>query len=242
MIEPFIEKYTATILDRPTLNLSKWYSPITGTIRRLSARAPNLSIGTHIFNVSKNGVYLYAIGSAFSLTGSGAAEKADLAISVAKGDALVWDYVSAGAGTVAPPLFFEIDIEPNDVPGRRETIAFETGSLADDATENADVALGSVGLIRKITADRSTRIRLYTTATHRTADAARPIGTDPEDEHGVQMDLYLTPGNLVWDFAQAIPFFDGQSTPTGIVKAAVQNLSGSTSAVAIDFDVTILED
>ncbi len=243
MIVPFIEKYIVEIKSRPTLNLSKFYSPIDGTIRRLSVRLPNASfLGTNKFNVAKNGVYLYATEDAFSQNGSAAVEKADLNISVAKGDSIVWDLIQAGQTGANIPMFFECDIESDDVPGRRETVSHTTASLADAATENSDLALGSAGMIRKITADRSCRIRLYTTSAYRTADAARAIGTDPEGEHGLQMDLYLTPSNLVWDFAQAIPFFDGQSTPTGIVKAAVTNLSGSTDTVAIDFDVSVFED
>lgn len=243
MIEPFIEKYQVEVLRRPTLNLSKWFSPIDGTIRRLSVRSPNQSaIGVHVFNVSLDGVYLYETESAFSMNGPDIVEKADLNIAIAKEAVLTWDLIRLGSGIVSVPLFFEVDIESADLPGRRETISYETASLANAATENSDLALGSFGMIRKVTADRSCRIRLYTTSAARTADASREIGTDPEGEHGVQMDLYLTAGNLVWEMAQAIPFFDGQSTPTGIVKAAIENLSGSTSTVAVDFDVNVTED
>jgi hypothetical protein len=243
MIIPFIEKYNVEQLRRPTLNLSKWFSPIDGTIRRLSVRSPNQpSIGTHIVNVALDGVYLFLIGSAFNVFGTAAVEKTGLSIAVTKGQSLVWDYVSAGSGFLNVPLFFEVDIEPADLPGRSVTVTYTTASLADAATENGSIALGKIGLIKKVTADRAARIRLYTSSAYRTADAARPIGTDPDGEHGVQMDLYLTPSNLVWDMAQAIPFFDGQSTPTGIVYAAIENKSGSTSTVAVNFDVSQIDD
>lgn len=243
MIIPFIEKYNVAILSRPTLNLSKFYSPIDGTITRLSVKAPNQSpIGTHTINVSLNGVYQYLTAAAFLVTGPDAVEKTGLSIAIAKGDPLIWDYIVAGSGNLAVPLFFEVDIEPADLPGRTETVVFTTASLANAATENASIPLGKVGLIKKVSADRSARIRLYPATADRTADAARAIGTDPEDEHGVEMDLYLTPSNLSWHMAQALPFYDGQSTPTGIVYAAIQNKSGSTHSVAVTFEISVIED
>lgn len=243
MIEPFIEKYQVEIKTRPALNLSKWFSPIDGTIRRLSVRLPNQSpLGSHTFNVSLDGVYLYSTETAFIVTSNAIVEKADLNIPIDKEQALTWDLIRVGAGSVTVPMFFEVDIEPADLPGRRETISFETGSLANAATENALIPLGSFGHIRKVTADRSCRIRLYSSAAARTADASRPIGTDPDGEHGLQMDLYLTPSNLVWEMAQAVAYYDGQSTPDGNVFAAIENKSGSTSTVAIDFEVNTVED
>lgn len=244
MIIPFIEKYVATEpLRRPTLNLSKWYSPIDGIIRRLSVRAPNQGvIGTNIFNVQQSGVYLYASGSAFSMNGPSAVEKSALAIAIDKGEPLVWDLIQAGQAGVNTPIFFEIDIEPADLPGRRETVSYTTGSLANLATENADLPLGKSGHILKITADRAARIRLYNSAAYRTADASRVPGVDPTDEEGIQMDLVLEATNLVWDFGIAIPFHDAQATPTGIVKAAIENQSGSTHTVALTIETIQLED
>lgn len=243
MITPFLEKYNVEVKVRPQLNLSKWYSPIDGTIRRLSVKLPNQSpLGSHRINVSLSGVYLYDTADSFLISGPDEVEKTGLTIAVAKGEPITWDLIQVGSGVVSVPMFFQVDIESDDVPGRRETVTFTTGSLANAATENASVPLGSSGLIRKVTADRATRIRLYSSTAARTADAARPIGTDPEGEHGVQMDLYLTGANLVWEMAQAIPYFDGQSTPSGIVYAAIENKSGSTHTVAINFDVSVIED
>lgn len=242
MIIPFIEKYLVDSLLRPTLNLSKFYSPIDGWIRRARVIAPNTSFGTHVFNLQKNGVYLYPTISAWAITANAAAEKTELSIAIAKGDVLTWDLISVGAGFVGVPVYFEIDIEPADLPGRRETISFTSASLANLATDNVDLELGKSGFIWKATADRSARLRLYDSAAYRTADAARPIGTDPEGEHGLQMDIYFPPANLTWDLATMIPFKDAQATPTGIVKAAIENRSGSTSTVDLDFEVIQFED
>lgn len=117
------------MLTRPTLNLSRFYSPFSGTLSRLSVRVPNQSpLGTHIFNISLNGVYLFSIGSAFTIVdGATPAEKTGLAIAVAEDDVVTWDLVSVGSGNVVGPIYFEADIEDGNSP-------LDTGDLDTDGT------------------------------------------------------------------------------------------------------------
>lgn len=237
---PFIDKYV-TRLSSPRNNLAGFSLPWDGTIRAARVRGVNAHGETN-FNFQLDGVYQFAptiSGSLILSTVIHSAEFDGLAIAAAKDSTIRWDAVKV-ASLANGPFFFELDIESAANIGRRETANKTTASLANAATESSTVPLGKFVMLRKVTADRSCRVRLYLSTAHRTADLARPIGTDPEGEAGVLMDLYLTPGNLVWEMAQALPIYD----PLGVgdIVAAVTNLSGSTSTVDLDFDFNITEE
>jgi hypothetical protein len=65
---------------------------------------------------------------------------------------------------------------------------------------DVDGVIGVRGLhaIRLI-ADGSCRVRIYDTAAHRLADAARPIGTLPDDDAGVLLEVVLSAPDAVLD-------------------------------------------
>jgi hypothetical protein len=76
------------------------------------------------------------------------------------------------------------------------------GSLASGASANFTWDVDSGGdyergvHIYRVTASRACRIRLYAASAYRTADLARPIGTDPTGDHGCLLEVVLPAGLL----------------------------------------------
>lgn len=123
----------------------------------------------------------------------------------------------------------------------RETVTVITSSLADDATDNVSIPLGKSFRLLAIETSVAARVRLYATPGDRTADAARPIGTDPTGDHGVILDHATTPGDTEWRFS---PLVDGSSMedpPEANIAAAITNISGSTASIAVTLTFLELE-
>lgn len=116
-------------------------------------------------------------------------------------------------------------------PEARQVTSVITGTLANNGTEYGNVNLALAYRIYALVADRACRVRFYTTSALRLADADRDPGEDPVYEHGVMGDFVFTgPGQLT-----AAPMIDG-FVPSGIsVPYAIQNLSGGSSTVRVDF-------
>ena len=129
------------------------------------------------------------------------------------------------------------------VNARRDEVK-TTASLADQASETGVVTLGKSFLLVKVEADRNCRVRLYSTAAARTADAARPFGTDPTagTQHGVICDLIVTTADsLVWILSPQAPGSCMETVVTRDIPYAIQNLSGATSTVEVTFTVVETE-
>jgi hypothetical protein len=116
----------------------------------------------------------------------------------------------------------------------RDTETITTASLADDAEGTGTVTLAAGYRLLGIEVDRACRVRLYTTSTARTNDAARAVGTDVDTatDHGLVFE-YVAAAAIDVDLS---PLVDGMC-PTGTtVYWAIQNLSGGTSTVEVIFD------
>jgi hypothetical protein len=125
-------------------------------------------------------------------------------------------------------------------PSRADVVK-TTASLADAAVETGTVALGKSFMLLRVMADRACRVRLYTTAQHRTDDASRPIGTDPTGEHGVILDANLVAGNLTLDLAPLALGTCLESSVSVDIPYAIQNKSGATSTVQVTFTAITME-
>lgn len=77
------------------------------------------------------------------------------------------------------------------LPDRR-TENITTASIASDVEVEVNDNLGKRSLVYSAAANRPCRIRAYGKDSHRDADAARPIGTDPDEESGCLMELVFT--------------------------------------------------
>lgn len=109
--EHFTEKYNGGSLSANQANVAGFYSP-GGRITRAAVRAPNVSIGTHYFNLYINGNPQFVpAANGFGVSAAGAAEKTGLAIDTEPGDYVQFDLVQKGSGNVPAPIFFETDID-----------------------------------------------------------------------------------------------------------------------------------
>jgi hypothetical protein len=123
----------------------------------------------------------------------------------------------------------------------RGDVSKTTGVLADLATETGVITLGKSSLIIRFTASCKCRIRLYSTSAWRTADAARPPGTDPTGEHGVMLDINLPTGTLDWDLSPLSLVTNDDVTPVADIYYAIQNTSGVSQAVTVTLTRITLE-
>jgi hypothetical protein len=121
------------------------------------------------------------------------------------------------------------------------TVVGTTASVANNVIDNISMALGKYSMTSKLATDKEARVRVYSTSAYRTADAARPIGTDPTGEHGVLLEVVTTTGNLTIDLAPIANLYDGESSRTGNLSVAVTNMSGGTNTIQVTITNIILE-
>lgn len=121
----------------------------------------------------------------------------------------------------------------------RDTVVLTTASLAINAEEVGTVALGKSFAIIKLVANDDCRIRLYSTAAQRTADAARPIGIAPAPStpHGLICEFVLVASGIGLSFICSPEVYganvDGPAVSN--VYYAVQNRSASTQPISVTF-------
>lgn len=113
----------------------------------------------------------------------------------------------------------------------REQVVYTTSSIADGATEDASVTISPSYRIIRIETDRAARVRVYSSTADRTADASRPVGTDPTGDHGVLLDFVTTVGELDWRLTPAVDGYTEDGTDQ--VPVAIGNLSGAASTVQV---------
>ena len=122
----------------------------------------------------------------------------------------------------------------------RATKAGTTGSLADAAQENLDITGFKGYALLKVQTDRAARVRIYTDAASRTADASRNEGTDPTSDAGVIAEVITTGAETVLISPGAFGF-NNESTPTTTIPCRITNKSGGTSTVVVTLHVLQLE-
>jgi hypothetical protein len=214
----------------------------TGNIVRFDAisTGPVNNNGDFVLDVLVNGVSIWAADLTQRpkiLSGQSAVHVTGLGVAVVVGDIITVRAATVPAGGVGGVLALIVGIDDGAVSGTtRGDVVLTTASLADLATETGTVALGKKFDLLSATADRPCRVRLYTNAAARAADAARPAGTDPDlsTNHGVICDLVFQTGHL---FIETINVA-GQNmdvTTVSNIYYSVINLSGSAHTVQITF-------
>ena len=122
----------------------------------------------------------------------------------------------------------------------RTTKAGTTGSLADAAEENLDITGFKGYALLKVQTDRAARVRIYTDAASRTADASRAEGSDPAADDGVIAEVITTAAETVLISPGAFGF-NNESTPTTTIPCRVTNKSSGASTVTVTLHVLQLE-
>lgn len=114
-----------------------------------------------------------------------------------------WASAAASAGAAPPGAPWVLSAQKGDpgVSEARGTVTTTTAVIASGGAEQGTVALGKSSHILRVAADRACRVRLYTQASKRTADAGRALGTDPTGDHGLALEVVLTPTVLSLDLA-----------------------------------------
>lgn len=116
----------------------------------------------------------------------------------------------------------------------RATASYTTASLANAASETGTITLAKTYRLLRITTDRAARVRLYTTAAKRTADAARAIGVDPTGDHGVVLDYVTTASVLAADLSPVPGGANLETSPSSSISLAITN-QGTTGTVTVTF-------
>ncbi len=110
----------------------------------------------------------------------------------------------------------------------RTSATYTTASLAAGARESGVVPMAPGYRLLRLRTDRLARVRLYATAAHRDADAARAIGTDPTADHGLALD-YVTTATSVLTLS---PLVDGFAD-SAAVPITVDNRDAAAGTVTV---------
>ncbi len=113
--------------------------------------------------------------------------------------------------------------------GIREDVTFSVAALANNATTSNTVNIASLYQLLQITTNHPCRVRLYTSTTKRDADLTRPIGTDPEGNHGLMFEFISITELLSADLS---PLVDGFAD-TAAIPYSITNLSGVTQTISV---------
>ena len=125
--------------------------------------------------------------------------------------------------------------------GLFDEVIHQTAEIASNGVAQEEVGLGKSFILLRLEADRACRVRVYSSAAFRDADASRPIGEDITGNHGLIQESVLTPENLV-DNSQPKPIGSSAESPReSNAFLSVQNLSGASSPVTITFNKFSLE-
>lgn len=111
----------------------------------------------------------------------------------------------------------------------REDASFSATALADNATTSNTVNIASRYQLLQITTNHPCRVRLYTSIAKRDADLTRPLGTDPEGNHGLMFEFISTTELLSADLS---PLVDGFAD-TAAIPYSITNLSGATQTITV---------
>ena len=130
--------------------------------------------------------------------------------------------------------------KPSTLLASRTTKSVTTGSLANDANQNADISGFKSYALLSIETSRAAWVRIYTDAASRSADAGRSQLTDPLPDSGVIAEV-ITTGAEVVKISPAAIGFNFESTPGVAIPVNITNLSGSTSVVTVELTVLQLE-
>ncbi len=103
--------------------------------------------------------------------------------------------------------------------------------MASGASADVTLDMAKSYWVLGIQTDRQARVRLYLTAAARTADANRPVSTDPTSDAGVVLD-YVTGGTGYYSLSPLAGGYNNDSPATTTVYASVTNY-GSTGTVTL---------
>lgn len=144
-------------------------------------------------------------------------------------------------GGLAAPIYVFATFEDSQGLIKRSTVVFVSPALLTGATSSTSIQLGRAFAAYRLQTSVAARVRLYTKAVYRDADAARPLGTPPEGEHGLILEEETTADNLTLDFSNARIGANLEAIVTDDIPALVTNLSGGTTPVTVSITRAVIE-
>jgi len=126
------------------------------------------------------------------------------------------------------------------VQARSTTATVTASSLAADATANLSVTAHKGYVLYSITASQPCRVRLYTDAASRTADAARGQFQTPTANSGLIAEAIFVSAGTV-NYTPAVYGYNNESTPTTTAPIAVDNTGSSAQTINVSLTVLQLE-
>jgi len=225
--------------DLPCATNGVAYLPIVrdSVLSAVKIKTDAVQTGAAVFEVRRNGAVLSGLNALTIPDAAKTGSVTGLAQEVTDGDEITLNLVS---GSVSSPIALTlVALDGGDLV--QNTAVFSTGSISDSVTENINAALGKVLVCWRVNTSRAARLRAYSTGAYRTADAARPIGTDAVGESGLLLEVVTTAGNLTIDAAQAAVLTNGDVPPTSTIYFAVQNRSGAASVITATLTKLTLE-
>lgn len=235
------ESQTKIVLSAALGGIIAFRAPVTGTIKSIRIIVTNAAgVTSARFNVKYDGTGIWAGTNRPEITSSVLdVEKTGLNVSVEVGKKISLDLEAISGGFIMTPIDLMMEIE--DHLNDQKTATYTTESLANDATENGEPELAKAGTLVGLATDVPARVRVYATASERTADASREIGVDAEDGMGVFLDVVTTSEKLSFNLSPQAPFANMETSRTNEIPIAVQNRSGGASAVEVTFKYNIEE-
>jgi hypothetical protein len=156
------------------------------------------------------------------------------------------DLVPAADGSFDPAWVPDEGIPASKISGLnffapRLTDSFSTASSIPAGTEETGVVELAPGVkIVRVETSHPARVRLYSTAAKRDADAERELGTDPTGDHGMLLEIATGPTLLAFDLSPQA-FGSNQDLPkSSNFYYAIENrdVAGRTITVTLDWQQT----
>lgn len=122
-------------------------------------------------------------------------------------------------------------------PLPRSIVSTTTASIANNATDNPNISLAPFFGLLTVTSNRACRVRLYSSSAARLADASRNSTTPVSADSGVIVDVELASDNLSLDLTPVVWGANLDAIISSTIYAAITNLSGATSTVAVSFAI-----
>jgi hypothetical protein len=144
-------------------------------------------------------------------------------------------------GGLLAPIYFLVTFEDSQAAIRRNNLLYTTPNLAAGVTDTTLIPLGRSFALYRVQTSAPARVRLYTRADYRTADASRPYGTPISGENGLILDIQTTLGNLTIDQASPVLGANLEDVVTDDVAASVTNLSGVSAAITLTITRAVIE-
>ncbi|HET8588981.1 MAG TPA: hypothetical protein VFM01_05060, partial [Nakamurella sp.] len=135
-------------------------------------------------------------------------------------------------GASAAAITVTVLWEPDTATAPRNTATVTTASLTTGASGDVSLTMAETYRLLSLATDKPARVRVYATSADRSADASRPVGTDPDDTAGVMLEYVTTADALSVVLSPMVLGASMESTPSASIPVSVTN-NGSAGTVTV---------